>query len=313
MSQPAVLNPAKFPQSQWLADGAVLLVAIFWGSSFLVSKQALAVYPLFLFLFVRFSISCLLLIPISWRQLRQASRETWRIGTIFGSFLFGIFVLETLGVMYTSATNAGFIISLCVVLVPLIEGIIQKRFPSMLLLGAVLLSVLGTGLLTLKQGYHFNIGDVLILTAAVTRACFMIMTQRLTRGRQVDSAALNVVQLGSVAVMAGVVSFFSYPMENLLPHTGTLWVALLYLALFCTIYAFYVQLSFIRRTSPTRAGVLLGTEPLFAALFGVALGGEELSILGWVGGFCMVAGTFIGRYAEEKRSRNMVTEARDKR
>ncbi|AJY74799.1 DMT family transporter [Paenibacillus beijingensis] len=286
-------------RSQWLADAAVLLVAVFWGSSFITAQKVILIYPLFLFLFFRFTLSMLLLLPAVWGKLKSFTPETLKTGAIFGLFLSLIFSLETLGIAYTTATNAGFLISLCIVFVPVIEALLSRRLPNMLVLGAVLLSFVGTGMLTLKTGYSFNIGDLFILSAAVVRALFMIFSKKLTDGKKTDNALLTFVQLGIVALCTGIVSFLKYPPTQMKLPSPEVWASLLYLAVFCTIYAFYVQLTFIRRSSPARVGLLLGTEPLFAALFGITLGQETVTAVGWVGGICILVATWMGRRAEE--------------
>lgn len=282
-------------RSPWIADAAVLMVAVFWGSSFITAQKVILIYPLFLFLFFRFTLSTLFLLPAVWGRLRGFTRETWKTGTVFGLFLSLIFTLETLGVAHTTATNAGFLISLCVVFVPVIESILSRRLPNLFLLAAVLLSFAGTGMLILKTGYSFNIGDLYILAAAVVRALFMIFSKKLTDGKTVDTALLTFVQLGVVAVCMGIVSLLNHPLSHLtLPSPGV-WASLIYLSLFCTIYAFYVQLIFIRQSSPARVGLLLGTEPLFAALFGIMLGHESVTLIGWIGGICILVATWMGR------------------
>jgi drug/metabolite transporter (DMT)-like permease len=62
---------------------------------------------------------------------------------------------------------------------------------------------------------------------------------------------------------------------------------------------------FIRRTSPTRVGLLMGMEPVFGAIFSTFIGGEILSSLNWLGGICIVGATFWGRYL---LNRNQQTE-----
>jgi len=91
-------------------------------------------------------------------------------------------------VAITSAANAGFIISLFAVMVPLIDSIIYRRRPKIGLTGAVVLSVLGTALLTMRgDQIHVNLGNFLVLGAAVCRAIQMTFTKRLTDGKQMDS------------------------------------------------------------------------------------------------------------------------------
>lgn len=77
------------------------------------------------------------------------------------------------------------------------------------------------------------------------------------------------------------------------------WGGPLFLSVFCTLFAFFVQMWSVRRTSPSRGrvGLLLGTEPLWAAAVGIAIGGERLGVLGAVGAVLVLVGTGWGRRA----------------
>ncbi|MGB8955611.1 MAG: EamA family transporter [Tumebacillaceae bacterium] len=298
----AKLASPTAPRGNWYADLSLLLVAIVWGSSYLTTKSVLEYSSVFAFLFVRFTITVLLMLPFVWKSLRSASREEWRIGTVFGLFLFAIFSLETIGVSYTSASNAGFLIAMTIMLTPIIEGIVFRRFPGWSLLGAVLLSVIGTAFLTLKDGYSFNPGDFLVLGAALVRAIQMTYTQKMTQGKTMNSGVLTIIQLAVVAVFTGVITLMQKGgAAAAFPASFTFWSIALYLSLFGTLFAFYIQMTMIRKTSPSRVGLLLGMEPVFAALFAVMIGGEQLGLIGWFGGLLIVGATFWGRYAETRR------------
>lgn len=292
-----------------LADLSLLFVAVVWGSSYLATKIVLADVAVFTFLFLRFLLTSLVMVALTWRKLVKATKQTWLSGIIFGLFLSGIFISETWGIHFTSAANAGFLISLFVVFTPLIESAVFRTRLRAGIFGTVLLSVFGTFLLTMKGGYQFNTGDALILIAALLRAIQMSVTQKLTKGRVMDSGALTTIQLGVVAVIMGI---FSLP-SGRLPDSAVLslpfWLLTAYLAFFCTLLAFYIQLIMIRRTSSTRVGLLTGTEPLFSALFAVWLGGERLSPQEWLGGLLIVAATYFGRHMEAKNRMGKTTAA----
>ena len=67
-------------QGLWLADGMLLTVALIWGSSYAVAKQALLFYPVLGFLAIRFGLTFVLLLP----QLRGAGRRALRPGLPLG-------------------------------------------------------------------------------------------------------------------------------------------------------------------------------------------------------------------------------------
>lgn len=278
--------------SRWTADLSLLLVALIWGTTYVASKDVVSSVPVPEFLFIRFALTTLLMLPLTFSAVRKADRATWLVGTIFGVFLFAIFMLETFGVAHTSAANAGFIISLFAVMVPLVDSLVYRRKPKTGLLGAVVLSVVGTALLTL-HGYRINLGDFLVLGAALSRAIQMTVTKRLTDGKQMNSGALTTIQLAVVAMGSGLVTAFQHP--SLTGLTPSFWLITGYLAVFATMFAFFVQLTMIRRTSPARVAVLMSTEPVFAAICSVALLGEHLTIASMAGGLCIVIAMLWGR------------------
>ncbi|WP_369681868.1 DMT family transporter [Alicyclobacillus macrosporangiidus] len=280
--------------SRWTADISLLLVALIWGTTYVASKDVVSSVPVLQFLFIRFALTTLLMLPMTFGAIRSADRSTWLTGLVFGLFLFAIFTLETYRVANTSAANAGFIISLFAVMVPLIDSIVYRRRAKLGLLGAGVLSVLGTALLTLRGAQiHVNLGDLLVLGAALCRASQMTLTKKMTDGKQVDSGALTTIQLGVVAIGSGVVSMFQHP--SLTGLTLSFWLITGYLAVFATMFAFFIQMTMIRRTSPARVAVLMSSEPVFAAVCSVLLLGEHLSVVEMVGGLCIVAAMLWGR------------------
>jgi drug/metabolite transporter (DMT)-like permease len=291
-SRPLVSLSRSIWNSRWTADISLLFVALIWGTTYVASKDVVATVPVMQFLFIRFALTTILMLPLTIKAIRQANRSTWLSGLIFGFFLLAIFTLETYGVAFTSASNAGFIISLFAVLVPTIESVVNRRRPNIGLIGAVLLSVLGTALLTL-HGYRINIGDFLVLGAAVCRALQMTFTKRLTDGKRMDSGALTTIQLGVVAIGTGIVSMFQHPAYSQL--TSSFWLITGYLAVFATMLAFFIQLTMIRRTSPSRVAVLMSSEPVFAAVCSVLMLGEHITITSMIGGCCIVVAMFWGR------------------
>ena len=105
-------------RSSTSADLLLLVVAFIWGTSYAVVKSALLVYPVLGLLALRFGITFVLLSP-SLRSMRGLSRSQWVRIVGAGCVLLGIFLAETFGVQITSASNAAFLISLCVVMTPL--------------------------------------------------------------------------------------------------------------------------------------------------------------------------------------------------
>jgi drug/metabolite transporter (DMT)-like permease len=80
--------------------------------------------------------------------------------------------------------------------------------------------------------------------------------------------------------------------------TVGLWINLAFLSLLCGAFAFLVTLWAIRRTSSSRASLLLGTEPVWAVVVGIAIGGERLAVLGVIGAVLIIGSSYFGQKIE---------------
>lgn len=273
----------KFP----LTESLLLLVAIFWGTSYGLTKSALVYTSVLVFISIRFSITFLCMLPVVIRDFRQGLNKDWKIAIPTGFILSAIFFCEVFGVAQTSASNAAFLISLSVILTAFAELIINKKRVSNTLWALTLCSVIGVLLLTSDQGFEFslNSGDYFILAAAVLRALMVTLTKRFTEGKQITTTTLTSLQSLVVALVAIVCAVSYLPAsEFVLPTSTEFWITIGYLVLFCTLFAFYVQNYAVRRTSPTRVSLLMGSEPLFGAIFAMIWLQESLSMLQVVGG-----------------------------
>ncbi|MES5818841.1 DMT family transporter [Streptomyces sp. RG80] len=288
------------PRRTWLTDLPVLAVAVVWGASYLAAKDITTARTVIAVLVLRFAIVLPVLVAAGWRSLGALSAAQWRGAGLLGLILSGIFLLETYGVVHTSATNAGLIISLTMIFTPLAEAAVTRTRPSRAFLGAAALSVLGVVLLTQGGGFTSpSLGDLLMLLAALARTVHVLAMSRVKSVQGADALSLTTVQLGAaVAVFALLATGAeATPWETAAGFGPREWAGLLFLSVFCTLFAFFVQMWAVRRTSPSRVSLLLGTEPLWAALAGIALGGERLGVLGLAGGALVLVGTAWGRRA----------------
>ncbi|MFF8783514.1 DMT family transporter [Streptomyces sp. NPDC015125] len=284
----------------WLIDVPVVLVAVVWGSSYLAAKELATTTTVIALLLLRFVVAAPVMAVVAGRGITRLSAREIGAGAVLGMLLSGVLVLETFGVVHTSATNAGLIISLTMVFTPLAEAVATRTRPTGAFIGAAALSVTGVALLTQGSGFTTpSSGDLLMLLAAVARTVHVMAMSRMKSVRSTDSAALTVVQFsGAIAVFALASPFAPVsPVAVAAAYSPQQWAALLYLALMCTLFAFFVQMWAVRRTSPSRVSLLLGTEPLWAAVIGVAAGGDRPGLLGAAGAVLVLVGTTWGRQA----------------
>lgn len=268
------------------------------------------------------------------------SRPEFGVGVVLGVILAAVFVCETFGIAHTSATNAGLIISLTVVFTPVFESFVTgRRLPGGFFLAA-LIAVAGVGLLAGLGAFRApSLGDLLVLGAAVIRAVHVVAMHRLTEGRaatckvtgraasgraatdtgaegkgtegtgaRLDTLTLTTVQLATCAVLFTAASLlFGESIPDYLGSLGGAKLALFaYLVVVCTVFAFFVQMWAVRRTSPARVSLLLGTEPLWATAIGVGIARDGLDLAGWCGVLLVLAGTSWGRRIEQRHREGVI-------
>lgn len=280
-------------------DVVLFLVALVWGSSYLAAKTVTGALPVTIVLFARYAISALACgaLVVARRQMRRWTSAEVRAGSLLGVTQAAVLVLETYGVAHTSAANAGLIISLTIVLTPLLDRTAgSRRLPGTFFLAAGL-CVLAVGLLTSSTGLHsLRLGDALMLAAAIVRAGHVALVGRLSARHTMDPLHLTTAQtiVGSALTLA-----LAFPhLPDLAHSTATTWSQLIYLALFCSVFAFLAQTWAVQRTSASRASLLLGTEPIWAVAIGISLGGERLTAWAGLGAVLMIAGTYWGQAIE---------------
>ncbi|MGW2200766.1 DMT family transporter [Streptomyces sp. NPDC001774] len=308
MSSIAASVPFRAPRRAWLTDLPVLVVAVVWGASYLAAKGITTTHTVVAVLVLRFAVVLPALAVAGWRGLKALDAAQWRGAGLLGLILSGIFLLETYGVVHTSATNAGLIISLTMILTPLAEAAVTGTRPPRAFLAAAALSVAGVLLLTQGGGFTSpSLGDLLMLLAAFARTVHVLAMSRITAVRSADALSLTTVQLGSAvavfALLATLPGTGASPWSVALDFGPREWAGLLFLSVFCTLFAFFVQMWAVRRTSPSRVSLLLGTEPLWAAAAGIAIAGDRPGVLGIAGAILVLAGTSWGRRAADETAR----------
>ncbi|KOU63750.1 permease [Streptomyces sp. WM4235] len=280
----------------------VLLVAVVWGGSYLAAKGITTTHTVIAVLVLRFALVLPVLVVVGLRRLRALNAAQLRGAGLLGLVLGGIFLLETYGVVHTSATNAGLIISLTMIFTPLAEAAVRRVRPSTGFLGAAAVSVAGVVLLTQGAGFTApGLGDLLILGAALARTLHVLLMARIKAVQDADPLSLTTVQLGGAVAVFALLALLpgsgANPWETAVAFDSRQWAGLVFLAVFCTLFAFFVQMWAVRRTSPSRVSLLLGTEPLWAAAAGIAIAGERLGAVGLVGVALVLGGTAWGRRA----------------
>lgn len=286
---------------------AVLLLTttFFWGITFTIVKQAVESVDVFVFLAQRFILAFVMILPICMVKGRNLDSRTIRRGCVMGLFLFGAYAFQTLALLYTSASNTGFLTGLNVVMVPVFASLMVRQRISTPVKTAVALSTAGLFLLCGDGSWQFNSGDLLAATCAICVSMHLIFTGEFVRNS--DYYWLTAVQLGTVALLStfgalvrGKQVFIWYP--HLL---GTLLVC----SLIATVFAFLVQTSMQRFISHTNTALIFCTEPVFAAAYAWYAINEKLGLYGLLGALLILGGMLLSILPEPGSGGTGVTES----
>lgn len=272
-----------------IADLALLLVTLVWGVTFIVVKEALADIGVYYFLAIRFIIAALFLALIGYRSLHCVEKGSLWAGVVIGVVLFGGYAFQTVGLKYTTASNAGFITGLSVVLVPIMAAALSRRMPPFSAVAGVVCATVGLGLLSLQDGLRLCYGDALVLCCALCYAGHIILVGRYAPHH--PSYILAVIQIAVV----GLISMMVAPVIETFPsHLSPVVIqALLATAIPATALAFVVQNAAQKFTSATHTAVIFTMEPVFAGLAAWWVGGETLTTRQLFGGLSIVIGMLL--------------------
>jgi len=278
------------------ADLSLLLVTLIWGTTFLLVQNAIDFLPPFAFNGIRFFIAALLLILclLMWgnKQLKQLNIKLIASGMLIGFWLFLGYVTQTIGLLYTTTSKAGFITGLSVVLVPLFSMFLLKQFPSMNGVFGVLTATIGLFLLTMTDVSSLNIGDGYVFICAISFAMHIILTGKFSS--KYPTLLLTVIQITTVAILSMGSSFifedWKKSLRSDILFSQDVIIGLVITSVFATAIAFFIQTNFQKYTSATRVALIFAMEPVFAAIAGYFWAHERLSLSALLG-CCLI---FLG-------------------
>lgn len=265
------------------ADLSLLFVALVWGTTFVLVQNAISFLEPLSFNAVRFTIAAILLglwiIIYEKKQLQNLDKKLILSGMILGFLLFIGYAFQTLGLLYTTSSKAGFITGLSVVLVPVLMIGILKQRPSINSIAGVAAATIGLYLLTMSDVSSLNIGDAFVLVCAAGFALHIVFTGKYSSSY--PTLLLTTVQISTVAVLSAISSLFFEDWKRAFNpdviFSANVIIALLVTSILATALAFFIQTNFQKHTTATRVALIFAMEPVFAAITGYFLADERLT------------------------------------
>lgn len=274
-------------------EALLLLTAIIWGSGFVAQRKAMEDMQPFAFVALRFFLGCLVLLPALIVSKKKESgeislRERIMPGLISGLFLFAGTSFQQIGIVTTSASKAGFLTSLYLVLVPVIGLLFGKKANRWVWLG-VALALLGVYFLSVDLQLTIQRGDIYIIIGALFWALQILALDHY-------SSKTNVLELAFgqflVAAVLGLVVSLVWESGAMVPNPAA-WGPLLYSGIVAVGIGFTMQVFGQSKVDPALASLILSLEAVFALFGGILFLGERLSNKEWWGCLIMLAAVIL--------------------
>jgi len=268
---------------------ALLLSTFIWGATFPATKAALEQIPPLSFLFLRFFLGTLLVgvwFAMARRRLCR-ERDILYAGGIATLFLFLGYVLQTVGLRYSSASNSAFLTALYVIFVPLI----LRRFDRRVIV-ATTIATAGLWLLV-KPSTTMNLGDLMTIACAIAFAGHIVCLERFTRA--FDAPSLLLWQLIAMTLLFIPAMWWEQAPAGAFAPSPVLLVGLAVTGGLAT-GAFAVQMWAQRIVPAQQVALVFASEPAYAAWLAWYFLGETLDIQGWIGSGLILIAVIIGAF-----------------
>ena len=279
------------------ADGLLLLAAIIWGFAFAFQRDVMGVMGPFAYSAARYACGVLSLLPLlAWSRRRNPgrpalslpARAAWSLAV--GATLFLAANFQQIGLVHTTAGNAGFVTSLYVVLVPLLGMFLGHR-PGWRIWAGALVAVAGLFVLCAQAGLALAPGDSLELVGALFWAGWVLLVGHLAP--RMGALELVVGQSTVCALLSLAAALVREPMP--FAGLGSAKLALLVGGPLSIGVAYTVAAIGQRKAHPAHAAIIMSTEALFAAIGGALFLGEPATPRLVLGGGLMLAGLVLSQ------------------
>ena len=273
-----------------LGDLMMLAATMIFGAMTIFSKQILAELEVFNMVALRFLIAFAACLLVFHKRYRRLDKETFLHSGVLGTFLFISYLCMVLGCKYTTASNAGFMMSLVAFFTPLIILVQEHIVPGRVQIVSIIITIIGVGLMCLSGRLTLNKGDLICICCAFFYAFQMLYTERYAKKH--DPIVLGTFQLIFVSVYAFI---FSFALEHSfrLPQSPAGWGQLMYLALGCGALGFILQTAAEKYSSADHATIIYASQPVFVALFSFLMLGEQITLRQIIGIVVVFVGVLI--------------------
>jgi drug/metabolite transporter (DMT)-like permease len=283
-------NPLLTKKNQ--AVFLTILAGVLWGTSFPIIKIGLAYIDPFAFVFWRFLFATitLLMVMLLLKKL-EFKMANKKLLVFLGIANATGYLLQYVGMNYTTAAKAALFINLSAIWVALLspkllgESFSKKKIAGVLfgLVGIVFVST-NLDFSTLGEGQL--IGDFMLIASGVSWALFMIYNKKLIMNS--TSATFQSMTWVLVLTLFTIAPFAVLSGPRFFDLTGTAWLAILYTAIVCWVIPYYMWLEGLKHLSASTSTILLLSEIVIAVILSITVLKEPITIFSSIGALLIV-------------------------
>ncbi len=257
----------------------LIITAFGWALNTILIKIYVVNIPTFHLLLGRFFVGSLFILLYNPKRFVAVQKEDIKSGSLLGILLFATYSLAISSLIYTSASKSGFLISLPVLFVPIVETALRKIWPSKWTAISVICSIIGLRLIGGINGSGFNLGDLLAVLGAIVYTVYILALDRL--GKDKDDLILTEVQIIVVTIVSAFAALFFEGLNFRVILTNIL--VMLVMGIMGTGITTLFQAKAQKVVSPESVGILLLAEPLFTLIMAYFILHETILISGLLG------------------------------
>lgn len=261
-----------------LATFALLIATALWGSSFAITQVVVTQMDLISGMLFRALIAVSILFLLKPNAVFRLNRTDLKHATAIGAFLGSGYLLQSWGLLYTTATASGFIAGMFVVFTPIVGAIFFRERIRGITWAAIAIAVFGLAIMTLR-GVGFGFGESITLVTALMWSLQITFLSRW--GRPEIAWAMTTVQMAVVALMSLILAV---ALDTLQLPPSQLWDELLYLGAGAGALALLLQTWGQAQVSAVRAAIIFTMEPVWGAIFSVLIVADVVTFPIAVGG-----------------------------
>ena len=269
-----------------------ILAAILWGTSFPAIRIGLRYIDAILFVFMRFLVALIvtLTILILTRKIQFEFKKDKKLLGFIGISNGIAYLLQYIGMNYTSAAKASLFVNLTSIWVALLSTkLIGEHFGRKKAIG-VFSGIFGLFLVTTNLNLsvlntEHLVGDLLVISAGIVWAFFIIYNKKLMMNKNDSSQVATWILAITLLPMLPFV-LFSINNLFLIPLEG--WLSIIYTAIFCWVIPYHLWLEGLKHISASNSTILLLTEILVATIIGVFLLNEVITLVMGIGTFLII-------------------------